>query len=149
MTADIRDLEISSIEYEVDLIMDIQFMILDLMREQSISKSELASRLGVSKARLSNIFSAEANLTLRTVARVMHALGSELKVLPQRLGQERSDPDHTDSWIFLEKKSLPVNASRGAGATNDNWADIFASRHENLTSAKTSSVGAGNLECAA
>ena len=46
-----------------------------LMEEQGISRAELASRMGVSKAYITRLFNAPPNLTLRSIAQLALALG--------------------------------------------------------------------------
>jgi transcriptional regulator with XRE-family HTH domain len=50
------------------------------MRAEGVSKAELARRLGVSPAQISKLLNAATcNLTLRTLARVAHALDARLE----------------------------------------------------------------------
>jgi transcriptional regulator with XRE-family HTH domain len=58
---------------------------------------ELASRLGVSRARVSQLASGEGNPTLRVLARIASALDHELFIElkptePSRRGKEGKDP---------------------------------------------------------
>ena len=46
-----------------------------LMEEQGISRTKLASRMGVSKAYVTRLFNAPPNLTLRSLAQLALALG--------------------------------------------------------------------------
>ena len=67
--------EIFAIE---ELIFDVQYTIQKLMKRANISQKELAKRLGCSAPRVSQILSDEgANVTIETLARVLHALGAE------------------------------------------------------------------------
>jgi len=50
------------------------------MSEHKISRADLAQSMGVSAGRVSQILSAEENLTLRTLSSVVDALGAELEV---------------------------------------------------------------------
>lgn len=59
---------------EEDLVIDVQFLIQDLLDERGMTRADLAGRLGISKARLSQLMRPEANPTLRSVARILHAL---------------------------------------------------------------------------
>ncbi|MGY4399377.1 helix-turn-helix domain-containing protein [Bradyrhizobium sp. USDA 3315] len=68
------------IEAQEDLVIDAQFLLHDLMVERGVTRSELARRVGISKARLSQIFSPKANPTLRTLAILFHAMGETVKV---------------------------------------------------------------------
>jgi transcriptional regulator with XRE-family HTH domain len=52
----------------------------NLMGAKGVSQRELAERLGVSEARVSQMFSSAGNLTVRTVGEVFHALGCNPKV---------------------------------------------------------------------
>ncbi|WP_188186788.1 helix-turn-helix domain-containing protein [Nonomuraea sp. SYSU D8015] len=49
------------------------------MREHKISRSDLAAAMGVSAGRVSQILSGDENLTLRTLAAVVDALGARLE----------------------------------------------------------------------
>lgn len=56
---------------------DVQHRMQKLMNERGVDKKELAKRLAVSPARISQIFSDECNITIRMLARVFHALEDE------------------------------------------------------------------------
>lgn len=77
---ELTDLEIELIGAEEDFVADFQFMLHRVMVESGVSRSELADRLGVSKARVTQVLKSEANPTLRTAARFFHALGEDLTV---------------------------------------------------------------------
>ena len=68
------------IEERLDLVLDVQFFIQRLLNEGNISRTELATRMGISKARLSQIMKAEANPTLYTLADVFYALGEKVRI---------------------------------------------------------------------
>ncbi len=70
------------VEAEEDLLIDFQFLVHDILTSKGISKTELAKRTGISKARLSQILNAEANPSVKTFARLFHALG--VKVEPRK-----------------------------------------------------------------
>ena len=66
---------------EDTLIADVQFAIHNLLATKRISRAELARRIDVSKARISQIFKDNTrNLTLRTIAQIFHAVGEEARV---------------------------------------------------------------------
>ena len=54
--------------------------IMRVMKERGVSQAELAIRLGVTDARVSQYFSPSSNLTLRTVAQIFHALDDECRI---------------------------------------------------------------------
>lgn len=67
-----------AIEAEERFRVDVQQGIHLVMSERGITKTILAERLGVSQARVSGIFASRMNLTIRTLARVFHALQDEV-----------------------------------------------------------------------
>ncbi len=71
---------VGAIEAEENLIIDVQFLLEDIMHRKGISRTELANRLGVSKGRLSQFFKSDANLTLRSIAKAAYAMGERLSV---------------------------------------------------------------------
>ena len=73
------------ISAEESLIADVQVVIHNLMEDSHVSRADLARALGVSEARVSQMFSdAAPNLTLRTMARIFRALGEECRVTSDR-----------------------------------------------------------------
>lgn len=74
----------SSREYELELVeenavAEIQGMVLRLLDAKCISRTELASRMDVSVAHISQILGLEPqNLSVKKAARLFHALGEEL-----------------------------------------------------------------------
>lgn len=65
----------TAIEAEENLLIDYQFLLQELMSAKGISRNELADAVGITKARLSQILGSEANPTVKTMARLIHALG--------------------------------------------------------------------------
>lgn len=64
------------------LVFSVQIALQKAMQKHGVSNKELAERLGMSPARISQIFSSNGpNLTLKTIARVQHALGEEFELL--------------------------------------------------------------------
>lgn len=62
------------------LVFSVQVALQKAMAEKGVSNKELASRLGMSPARVSQIFSEKGpNLTLNTIARVAYALEEEFE----------------------------------------------------------------------
>lgn len=69
------------------LVLSVQVALQKSMIKQGVSSADLASRLGMSPGRVSQIFSEKGpNLTLKTIARVAAALGEDFEFLP------RNDP---------------------------------------------------------
>ncbi len=51
-----------------------------LMQAQGVTKADLARRLGRSRAFVTQLLNGSANMTLKTLAEVMNALGSEISI---------------------------------------------------------------------
>lgn len=58
--------------------------IADLLANANITQRELADLVGVSEARISQILCADSNPTVRTVARIAHAVGRRMTIEFQR-----------------------------------------------------------------
>lgn len=54
-----------------------------LMADQKVNKAELAKRLNKSRSWVTQMLNGKANVTLRTLAEVAHALDAELKLRAQ------------------------------------------------------------------
>lgn len=57
-----------------------------LMAEQNVSKADLARKLNKSRAWVTQLLSGRANMTVRTLAKVVFALGAEVKLSAQPPG---------------------------------------------------------------
>lgn len=111
------------VEAEENFLIDCQFLIQDLINAKGISRSELAKRAGISKSRLSQILSAEANPTVKTFARLFHVLGA--MVTPQVVQGNRDvaislQPD-LDGWEIVEEEALQLVLSKPKHAKADSW----------------------------
>ncbi len=58
------------------VLFDMNELICQRMVECGVSRSQLAERMGVNKGYISRILNGPANLTLKTVVNVLHALGA-------------------------------------------------------------------------
>lgn len=65
------------------LVAEASELIARLMAEQNVSKADLARRLNKSRPWVTQLLSGKANLTIRTLAEVVHALDSEVKLQAQ------------------------------------------------------------------
>ena len=54
------------------------------MEERQLTRADLARRMGVSAARVTQILRADKNLTLRSLADVFHAMGVEVSIAPKK-----------------------------------------------------------------
>lgn len=64
------------------LVFSTQVALQKAMNRRGVSNKELSERLGMSPARVSQIFSTNGpNLTLKTIARIAHALGEDFEFI--------------------------------------------------------------------
>ena len=73
---DIGELEERTLEH----VQSIRRLVLQLLSERQMTKTELAARMGISKSHLSNILNYQTNLTLETITRFELALGIEFEI---------------------------------------------------------------------
>lgn len=107
-----------------NLVFSVQVALQRAMNKRGVSNKALAERLGMSPARVSQIFSSSGpNLTLKTIAKIAHALEEDfefirkedLKAFPQKRNVERFRPYvvATNPSIWREKsgnKARPCDA---------------------------------------
>lgn len=66
-------------------ILEVTELICKLMERRNVSKSELARRIGKSKAYVTQLLDGRTNMTLRTISDVLFALDSSLRFREQSL----------------------------------------------------------------
>ena len=69
-----------------------------LMAEQGVSKADLARRLDKSRAWVTQLLSGRANMTVRTLAEVVHALDAEVKLHTRSPGGKAVAKPHAAAW---------------------------------------------------
>ena len=68
-------------EFQFELAsIDLRTSIIQQMDSAGLSRSDLAERMGVSRARVSQILNGQDNLTLKTLVAIAHALGATVSV---------------------------------------------------------------------
>ena len=63
------------------LIVEVTEAIWALMEEQALNKADLAVRLGVSRAHITQLLNGSRNMTLRTLADIAQALGVRVRIV--------------------------------------------------------------------
>jgi len=86
-----NDPEFRKLLAQEELILEVTETICELLEEEKISRKELADRLGKSKGFISQLLNGGRNLTLRTVADILHVLGYKVSLNPQKEGKQRRD----------------------------------------------------------
>ena len=74
------------------LILQVTLHIEKLMEDQGVSKAELARRLGVNRAYITQLLDGQTNMTLKKIADVMLALDSSLVVSTAPIGFKTTIP---------------------------------------------------------
>jgi transcriptional regulator with XRE-family HTH domain len=90
----LEDPEFARLMAQGDLIMEVTETLCELLEKEKISRKELAERLGKSKGFVSQLLNGGRNLTLRTVADILHVLGYKVSIMPFKEGQEEQCDIH-------------------------------------------------------
>jgi len=83
-----EDPEVARLVVQGELIMEVTETLCELMEKEKISRKELADRLGKSKGFVSQLLNGGRNLTLRTVADILHVLGYKVTLTPHKIEQK-------------------------------------------------------------
>jgi len=112
-----------SFDYKLEgLELEVTERILQVMEEKGISRSELAERLGVSKAAVSKLFNNGSNMTLKRLLTIAEALGQELRV---NLGPvERRIAENVVQYDATRRRSVPDFKFEGLIVADD-YVPIF------------------------
>lgn len=116
------------IEAEEHALMDFQFAILDAMKTKGISQTELAEMLGVSRARVSQLLSSEANPTIKLVGRALAALGMKANYLEVK--SERAARGHNRHFDIAGAEGFAAMALQ-ARAADRAWGVAAPHANEN------------------
>lgn len=79
-----EDPEAAKLVIQGELIMEVTETICELLEKEGVSRKELADRLGKSKGFVSQLLNGGRNLTLRTVADILHVLGYKVTLSPYK-----------------------------------------------------------------
>ena len=94
------------------LVVSVQLALQRAMSANCVSQKQLAERLGLSPARISQILSADgANLTLKTIGRVASAIGEEFEFVSQKDAKPmlRSNKGSTNTIAEREAEDFILN----------------------------------------
>ncbi len=89
---DMTDPEFRKLLAQEELILEVTEVLCELLEQEKISRKELADRLGKSKGFVSQLLNGGRNLTLRTVADIIHVLGYKLSLTPYKSVERRQKP---------------------------------------------------------
>jgi transcriptional regulator with XRE-family HTH domain len=114
MSSYITQLENSPEFAEEMLVADVQSTLEQLLEETGCTRADLARRMGVSKARVTQIFSDDQNFTLRLVARAFHALGTRLQLSTASQRGDELSLIGTDEEISTSSVKKGVSGEHGS-----------------------------------
>ena len=103
---------------------------ISIMEERGISRSDLASLMGVSRSHITRMFNAPPNLTLRSIAQLAGALGVKAEVsltVPSAAASEESAPSTPES----EPTGKGSDISTTAGAHKRPWQKLRSTSGHN------------------
>jgi transcriptional regulator with XRE-family HTH domain len=90
----LKDKEFRRLFAQEDLILEVTEKLCELLEQEKVSRKELADRLGKTKGFISQLLNGGRNLTLRTVADILHVLGYRVSLIPHKEGQEEQCDIH-------------------------------------------------------
>jgi UDP-N-acetylmuramate dehydrogenase len=112
---DMNDPEFRKLLAQEELILEVTETICELLENEKISRKELADRLGKTKGFVSQLLNGGRNLTLRTVADILHVLGYKIALTPYKEASQDKNalPDRMPNKPeALPAKIIPENQSR-------------------------------------
>ena len=129
---------------------DVQYDILRCLKQSGLSQAQLARKMGVSAAWVSQLLSDEANLTLESIAKVYHALGRECAFTSQSSASEKkgsgeqrgSAVEHKavmDAmfWMVEEVQTERSESAAKGSSTTDLLMRVIASQRTSIRAVET------------
>jgi transcriptional regulator with XRE-family HTH domain len=84
---------------EEDFVVELQTSLHRMMEEKGMTRADLARAMGVTRARVTQIFSDECtNFTVRLLARAYHALGETPEIRRKPKNKEKNGPGQGSLW---------------------------------------------------
>ena len=130
---DMNDPEFRKLLAQEELILEVTETICDILEKEKVPRKELADRLGKSKGFISQLLNGGRNLTLRTLADILHVLGYKVSLTPyleKGSRQARKIVEFQTSYIPPKK---PV----------ENWEKLRFSQADNYRDKKSAIWGLG------
>jgi len=102
----------SKVTVEERFVADVQSYLQEMMDIRGMTRAQLADAMGVSRPRISQIFSGDCtNLTVRLLARAAHALGEEPSITSKTFGimEERRKEKRQARLIEASENVVPLD----------------------------------------
>jgi transcriptional regulator with XRE-family HTH domain len=117
----LKDEEFRRLFAQEDLILEVTETICELLEKEKISRKELADRLGKTKGFVSQLLNGGRNLTLRTVADILHVLGYRASLTPFKESDQRQESNVIE---FRTRQTNPKGPKQ-------NWGPLKVPRADN------------------
>jgi len=118
----LEDPEFAKLLAQGDLIMEVTETLCELLEKEKVSRKELAERLGKSKGFISQLLNGGRNLTLRTVADILHVLGYKITLTAFKEEVKRQEYNVIE---FKSRQTLPKKKPI------ENWGPLKVPRADN------------------
>src|SRR4030043_1665081 len=103
----LEDPEFARLMAQGDLIMEVTETLCELLEKEKVSRKELADRLGKSKGFISQLLNGGRNLTLRTVADILHVLGYRASLTAHKEEVKRQESNVIEFWTAYTQRKKP------------------------------------------
>jgi transcriptional regulator with XRE-family HTH domain len=123
---DMNDPEFRKLLSQEELILEVTETICELLENEKVSRKELADRLGKSKGFISQLLNGGRNLTLRTVADILHVLGYKVALTAYKEAKQRQGRN------VIEFKTRHTNPK----IPEQHWGKLLVSRADNYCERK-------------
>jgi transcriptional regulator with XRE-family HTH domain len=121
----LEDEEFRRLFAQEDLILEVTETICELLENEKISRKELADRLGKTKGFVSQLLNGGRNLTLRTVADILHVLGYRASLSPFKEGEQRQEGNVIEFQTFQSRYAMPKSSTCTWGELKSSLADNY------------------------
>ena len=122
----LKDEEFRRLFAQEDLIMEVTETLCELLEKEKLSRKELADRLGKSKGFISQLLNGGRNLTLRTVADILHVLGYKVSLTPYKEKGEREQRDVIEFQTRHTQPKSPLQTWKFEFSVADSYQDYAA-----------------------
>src|SRR4030043_1944426 len=103
----LKDEEFRRLFAQEDLIIEVTETLCELLEKEKISRKELADRLGKTKGFISQLLNGGRNLTLRTVADILHVLGYRASLTAHKEEVKRQESNVIEFWTAYTQRKKP------------------------------------------
>ncbi len=121
----------------IDVQMDVALEVERLMESEGVTQKELAGKIGVSPARVTQILSGERNLTIKTIVKIATAMGMRPRI---DFTAKRKPSSWREAMAKMELRAKSAMTSQEGQPVQSQWAHQQKNRIPFAKSAKT--VGA-------